>query len=196
MVLGLILAGGRSQRFGSEKALAELAGVSLLERAHRRLSAPCAQVAVSGARPGASALADRLGAPRLADPYGAPHGPLSGVLAGLEWAASQREELLLVLPCDAPLLPPDLEARLLAEIGGAPAAVVHSPEGLQPLCALWRTALTRALRAALADGLHPPAHQVLTDAGAAQIAFPDAAGFLNVNTTADLAEAERRLALR
>jgi molybdopterin-guanine dinucleotide biosynthesis protein A len=196
MVLGLILAGGRSQRFGSEKALAELAGVSLLERAHRRLSAVCAQVAVSGATPGAAALAERLDAPLLADPPGAPRGPLSGVLAGLDWAAGRRESLLLVLPCDTPLLPADLEARLLAEIGGAPAAAARAPDGLQPLCALWRTALARALRAALADGLHPPAHQVLTDAGAVETIFPDAAAFLNVNTTADLAEAERRLALR
>ena len=47
MIYGLILAGGRSERFGSEKALARLGGLSLLERAHARLSRACEKVAVS-----------------------------------------------------------------------------------------------------------------------------------------------------
>ncbi|HEY3695955.1 molybdenum cofactor guanylyltransferase [Phenylobacterium sp.] len=197
MALGLVLAGGRSRRFGREKAAAELGGLTLLERAHRRLAAVCSQVAVSApAGAAAERLAGSLGAPLLPDPYGAPRGPLSGVLAGLDWALGQREELLITLPCDAPLLPDDLEARLLSEIGAAPAAVARTPDGLQPLCALWRTALARPLRAALADGLHPPVHQVLTDANAAQVAFTDREAFLNVNTPADLAEAARRLAAR
>ena len=195
MVLGLILAGGRSQRFGAEKAAALLGGLTLLERAHGRLSAVCRQVAVSAPVGGAAAaLAERLGAPLLPDPYGAPRGPLSGILAGLDWALGEREELLLTLPCDAPLLPDDLEARLLAAVAAAPAAVARSPEGLQPLCAVWRTALARPLRAALADGLHPPVHQVLTDANAAEALFADAGAFLNINTPADFEEAARRLA--
>jgi molybdopterin-guanine dinucleotide biosynthesis protein A len=194
--LGLVLAGGRSQRFGADKAAADLGGLSLLARAHRRLAGQCRRVAVS-APPGgaAAALAADLAAPVLPDPYGAPRGPLSGVLAGLEWAVGERAEFLITLPCDAPLLPADLEARLLAAAQGAPAAVARTPDGLQPLCAVWRTALARPLRAALADGLHPAVHQVLADANAAPVDFADAGAFLNVNTPEDLAEAARRLGL-
>jgi len=193
MVLGLILAGGRSRRFGAEKAVATLGGVSLLARAHARLRAVCADVAVSAPTGGgAAALAESLGLACLEDPRGAPPGPLSGVLAGLQWAQG-RDELLLTLPCDAPLLPDDLAERLLAALGAAPAAVARSPRGLQPLCAVWRTLMIRPLQAALADGLHPPAHTLLTDAGAVQVAFQDEAAFLNINTPEDFAEAERRL---
>jgi molybdopterin-guanine dinucleotide biosynthesis protein A len=194
MIVGLVLAGGRSQRFGSDKALAELGGRPLLEIAVTRLAAVCAQVAVS-APPGgpAAALAERLGVPVLADPPAAPRGPLSGVLAGLEWALDKRADLLVTLPCDAPLLPADLEDRLVAATQGAIAAVARSPAGLQPLCAAWGVGMTRALQSALAHGLHPAVHQILADAGAAEVRFDDDAAFLNVNTAADLAEAERRL---
>jgi len=153
-------------------------------------------VAVSAPAGGeAESLAARLGFARLEDPPGSPRGPLSGVLAGLQWTRGE-DDLLLTAPCDAPLLPPDLAERLLAAIGAAPAAVARSPGGLQPLCAVWRTMMIRPLQAALADGLHPPAHRILTDANAAVVDFPDEAAFLNVNTLEDLAEAERRLAGR
>jgi molybdopterin-guanine dinucleotide biosynthesis protein A len=194
MIVGLVLAGGRSQRFGSDKALAELGGRPLLEIAVERLAAVCAHVAVSAPPDGpAAALAERLGVPVLADPPAAPRGPLSGVLAGLEWALERRADLLVTLPCDAPLLPADLESRLIGAARDAVAAVARSPAGLQPLCAAWGVGMTRALHSALAHGLHPAAHQILSDAGAAEVRFEDDADFLNVNTQADLAEAERRL---
>jgi molybdopterin-guanine dinucleotide biosynthesis protein A len=196
MVNGLILAGGRSRRFGAEKAAAQLGGVSLLERACAQLGGTCDQVAVSAPAGGeAERLAVRLGLVRLEDPPGSPRGPLSGVLAGLHWTRGVGE-LLLTAPCDAPLLPQDLAERLLAAIGAAPAAVARSPGGLQPLCAIWRTMMIRPLQAALADGLHPPAHRILADANAVIVDFPDEAAFLNVNTPEDFAEAERRLKAR
>ena len=46
-IAGLVLAGGRSQRFGSEKASAQLAGLSLLRRAVDTLRPLAANVAVS-----------------------------------------------------------------------------------------------------------------------------------------------------
>ena len=194
MIVGLVLAGGRSLRFGADKALASLGGRTLLEIAVARLGQVCTETAVSAPLGGpVAALAERLGLAVLDDPPAAPRGPLSGVLAGLEWAQSRRASLLLTLPCDAPLLPDDLESRLIAAANGAPAAVARTPGGLQPLCAAWSPGMTRALRSALADGLHPAAHQILADAGAVETRFDDEAAFINVNTPQDLAEAERRL---
>ena len=48
MILGCVLAGGQSQRFGSDKALAELAGRSLLARAVDALWGWCEAVVVVG----------------------------------------------------------------------------------------------------------------------------------------------------
>jgi molybdopterin-guanine dinucleotide biosynthesis protein A len=195
MPLGLVLAGGRSRRFGAEKAAAPLAGTTLLERACARLAAHCEQVAVSaplGSQ--AAALAANLGLLVLEDPRGAPRGPLSGVLAGLDWAQAAGVDQLLTLPCDTPLVPADLEPRLLQASAAAAVAAARSPGGQHPLCSVWRTWMHRTLRGALADGLHPAVRQLVADAGVVWVDFPDDAAFLNINTPEDLAVAERGLA--
>jgi len=189
MIAGLILAGGRSRRFGSEKAVALLGGESLFARAYRNLAAHCPVVAISAASGSqAEGLAKALGAPVLHDPAGAPDGPLAGVMAGLDWAKAIGLELLATLPCDVPLAPADFVARL-----GTAAAVVQTPQGVQPLCALWPVSAAEALRATLADGSHPPVRRMLQEIGATFVDFDDAAAFANVNTPQDLAEVERRL---
>jgi len=194
MTLGLIIAGGRSQRFGAEKAVATLGGISLLERSRRLLMDSCREVAVNAPLgSAAAALAEALGAPVVPDAEDGPRGPLSGVLAGLIWAYGQGEELLLTAPCDAPLLPRDLGPRLLAALGPEAAAVARSPDGVQPLCAVWRTSMIEAIEWALAEGEHPPVRQVLASACAVEAAFDDAGAFLNINTAQDLIEAARRM---
>src|SRR5258706_13654200 len=79
---GLVLAGGRSSRFGAEKAVQVLAGVTLLERALGVLDAVCMVVAVSAAPGLAKASATRLGRTVLADDPGHVNGPLAGRSAG------------------------------------------------------------------------------------------------------------------
>ncbi|MEZ5697047.1 MAG: NTP transferase domain-containing protein [Sphingomonadaceae bacterium] len=46
MTLGVVLAGGQSTRFGSDKALAELHGQSLLSRAVEQMRCWCEEVVV------------------------------------------------------------------------------------------------------------------------------------------------------
>jgi molybdopterin-guanine dinucleotide biosynthesis protein A len=188
LLYGLVLAGGRSSRFGSDKALARLNRVSLLETAVNHLSLNCREVAVS-APPGSGAaeLADSLGLVVLHDRPGDVAGPLAGVRAGLTWAGGCGGEWLATVPCDAPLLPADIVARLLEALDEAPAAVAETEEGVEPLCAVWKLSALDALEAELADGRHPPVHQVLERLGAARVGFPDPGLFLNVNTPEDLA---------
>lgn len=195
MRAGLILAGGRSSRFGSEKAVARLGGQSLLWRIHHQLSRACEVIAVSAPpASGAATEAKALAATVLSDPPGAALGPLTGVLAGLDWAAAQGADVLFTLPCDTPLTPPDLLDRLAAGLGAAPAAVARAPGGVQPLCAAWSTTLTEPLRRAMADGHHPSVRRFLEAAGGVAVDFDDDGAFFNLNTLQDLAEAERRLA--
>lgn len=195
MVLGLILAGGRSTRFGGEKAAARLGGLPLLAHAHRRLAAHCRIIGVNAPRVSeAGRLAIGLGAPLVRDPPNAPHGPLAGIAAGLVWAQRENEDLLVTLPCDTPLVPPDTVPRLIAAAAGHEAAVARTEAGVQSLCSAWRVSMLDAVFAALAQDPHPPVHAILREAGAAEVAFEDAAAFLNINTPQDLAEAERRLA--
>ena len=191
-VAGVVIAGGRSVRFGGEKAAAELAGKPLLLWAVRRLQAACAPVAVN-TRPGTQteALAQTEGLPVLHDTPGDAAGPLAGVRVGLEWAQRLGARSLAVSPCDAPLLPDDLFTRLVAA-AGAGAAMAETSEGRQPLCAVWPVTALPVVAAALADGAHPPTWRVLESLGAVHVSFPDAGAFANLNTRADLAAIAER----
>jgi molybdopterin-guanine dinucleotide biosynthesis protein A len=189
-VAGVVIAGGRSIRFGGEKAVATFHGEPLLQRAARRLALACGAVAVN-ARPDtqAMALARQLGYEVLHDAPGDPDGPLSGVKAGLQWAQAQGARMLAVSPCDAPLLPEDLYARLVAAAGEGAAMAVTS-EGRQPLCAVWPVTALPMLTAALAGGDHPPTWRMLEQVGVTNVMFEPAAGFANANTREELARLE------
>jgi len=193
-VVGMVVAGGRSTRFGGEKATALLEGQPLLAWAVRRLQRSCGEVAVN-ARPGTEteALARALGLEVLHDAPGDPDGPLAGVKAGLVWAASRGAASLAVSPCDAPLLPEDLFARLI-DAAGAGAAMAVTDEGRQPLCAVWPVSALPFLTEAMAGGAHPPTWRTLESLGAVQVRFDPPEAFANVNTCEDLDLAAKRLA--
>lgn len=191
-IAGLVIAGGRSTRFGGEKAVAPFAGQPLLLWAAQRLMGACASVAVN-ARPGtaAAALAQSAGYLVLHDAPGDAEGPLAGVRAGLTWARSAGFRALAVSPCDAPLLPGDLYPRLI-EAAGEGAALAVTDEGRQPLCAVWPVAALEAVSLALSGGAHPPTWRVLEELGAVRVAFDVPGAFANLNTREELAALEAR----
>ncbi len=189
-ICGLVLAGGRSRRFGREKALAEIGGRPLVEHVAAVLANGCDRVAIN-AEPssGAAAWAHARALPVITDGDDDPHGPLAGIKAGLEWARTNGMAQLVTAPCDTPFLPRDLVKRLANALGGQAAAFAYTDDGPQPVCAIWRVEAAGAVAAALADGCHPPIRQVLATLDAAKALF-DRQAFMNVNTPEALARAE------
>lgn len=182
-IVGLVLAGGRSRRFGWEKAAVMVEGRPLLDAALAGL-AGCGALAVNApAESEASRLATVRRLPVLFDGEGLPDGPLTGVLAGLDWARSQGAAWLATSPCDLADPPTDLLDRL-AQVGGP--AYALAPDGRHPLSALWPVDLAEPLRAILGRE-HPPVRAVQDDAGFKAVLFPDAAAFANLNTPGALA---------
>lgn len=194
-VAGLVLAGGRSVRFGGEKAAARLDGKPLLLWAVERLARCCASVAVSVRRgTEAEALTQSYGLTALYDAAGDAAGPLSGVKSGLIWADGIGAQSLAVSPCDVPLLPDDVFARLIdAAAGGA--AMAETSDGRQPLCAVWPVAALPAVAAALEGGAHPPTWAVLERLSARKVRFDPPTAFANLNTREDLAAVEAQRAI-
>ena len=129
---------------------------------------------------------------------GARPGPLAGVLSAMDWAAGLGQAQVATVPWDTPFLPRDLLARLAeaAEAGGAPIALACGPdaergEALHPAVGLWSCALREDLRAALAAGTRRVRGWAAVQ-GFATARFegpPDP--FFNINTPADMAQAER-----
>jgi len=187
IVVGLLLAGGRSSRFGSEKAVFELqSGLAMMDAPLNALRSACVRVAVSArVGGGAETRARRLDLPILVDDPAHPEGPLAGILAGLEWAAAVGADWLVTAPCDAPTVKDRLVKDLIAEvIKGAPAAVAVSGSNWEPLLAAWPVRTARLhLTTLLHQGTHPSVKTVLAELGALPVTGHDG---VNVNRPSDL----------
>ncbi len=181
------MAGGAGRRMGGDKAAVRLAGQSLLGHAIARLEPQVERLAISAN--GDLARFAGYGVPVLLDET--PLGPLSGVLAALRWAAPLGATAVVTLAVDTPFSPCDLVPQLCLAAESAPEglAIAHAAKD-HPTCAIWPVSLTEALAAFLGSGAKPRV-LAFTDAHhAARAYFPDEAAFQNLNTPADLAEAE------
>jgi molybdopterin-guanine dinucleotide biosynthesis protein A len=198
-VAGVILAGGLSRRMGGgDKCLRPLGGRPLLahivERARPQVAALVLNANGDPARFAGFSL------PVAADVIEGFAGPLAGVLTGLEWAAQNAPQCRWVasFASDAPFVPRDLVARLLAAADAEKAdlACAMSDGQAHPVFGLWRVDLAGDLRRAVADeGIHK-VDRWTARYRLAQVEFPATPfdPFFNANRPEDLAEAERLLA--
>lgn len=188
--LGVILAGGLARRMGGgDKGLLPLGDGTILSHVIARLEPQVAGLALNAN--GDPARLAPFGLPVIADTIDGFAGPLAGVLAGLDWAATQGAQHIVTAAADTPFFPCDLVPRLLAT--GTPVALAATADGLHPTFGLWPVALRDDLRAALQGGLRKVIHW--TENHNAGTALFDDAGdpFFNVNTHEDLARAEAML---
>ena len=187
-VAGLLLAGGRSSRFGSEKAVALLGDGLLMDVPLAALRATCDALAVSARQgSGAEARAAELGVRCFSDTPHDPEGPLAGIRRGLLWAEAAGFDWLAIAPCDAPTLGADQYRALIRAVErGAPASVGQGEAGWEPLVSVWPVGAGRlTLDAALAEGTHPAIRVVLAAIGAVPVALTGYDG-RNVNAPADM----------
>ena len=155
-VTGIVLAGGRSSRFGSDKLVAVVDGRPLLDLAIEGLAAVSDEILVVLA-PGddrdLAAACDTTTIRRVADP--ALHGgPLVGLLAGLEVA---DQPIVVLAGGDMPNLSPAVLGAmiraLVASESGADAVILASRGDRPPLPAVVRTgAATDVARRLVGDG--------------------------------------------
>ena len=168
-LMGAVLAGGQSTRFGSDKALAVLGGRTLLDHAVARLSDWCGSVVIAGREDGVPDWP----APGM--------GPLGGIAGALRAARASGATALLTCGVDSPGLPDDLPERL----SPGPAYVAA-----QPVIGLWPVSVLPALEAILAGtGRH--SLRALAEATSAR-AITLASAPPNINRPADLDALLRR----
>ncbi|WP_052365270.1 molybdenum cofactor guanylyltransferase MobA [Halotalea alkalilenta] len=192
-VEAVILAGGEGRRMGGvDKGLVEFAGRALVEHVLERLAPQVVGVSISANRSLSAYRAQAVGAVFGDRSECAGAGPLAGIDAALT-RMRPGSEWLLVVPCDAPLLPIDLCARLLA-VAQETTEVVYACDRkhCHPTVALLRRELAPRLRTALLEGVRRPLDFYAgCETRIAQ--FPDPIAFANLNTPAQLAELESML---
>jgi molybdopterin-guanine dinucleotide biosynthesis protein A len=194
--VGLILAGGLARRMGGgDKARITIDGKTILERVLATMTPQCGRLILNANGDPARFADTRL--PVVADSVPDFAGPLAGILAGLDWAATHAPDIADVasVPGDCPFLPADLVARLTAARAQAntPLACARSGDWRHPVVGLWPVVLREDVRKALmVDGLHKI--EIWTARHGVAIADWPATPidpFFNVNTPEDVAAAER-----
>jgi molybdenum cofactor guanylyltransferase len=197
--LGLILAGGLARRMGGgDKARIKIGNKTILERVLACLTPQCARLIINAN--GNPARFDDTGLSVVADSVPDFAGPLAGILAGLDWAATNVPQFdwMASAPGDCPFLPDNLVARLheARSKAGTPLACARTGPWRHPVVALWPVSLRENLRRALTvEGLHKI--EIWTARHGVAIAdWPDKPvdPFFNVNTPEDAARAEELVA--
>ena len=195
-MIGIVLAGGQATRIGGgDKGALLVGGTTILERVVTRLRAQCDHVIINAN--GDSQRFAALQLPVVADTVVGQPGPLAGVLAALDHVASHHPDapFAVTVPADTPFLPVDLVARLQDQRVADRAEIVcaRSGDATHHVVALWSVTLRSNLRAALVDEDMRKVRSFMDRHAAAFVTWPTdpCDPFFNVNTRADLDQAER-----
>ena len=188
---GVILAGGRSRRFGDDdKALADLAGVPMLRRVADRLAPVTDEIVVNcraDQRPEIDAIVADFPWPATVAVDEEPDlGPMAGIATGL---AATDAPYAAVVACDMPFVDPDFVAYCFERAAGHDGAVPRRDDGwyqttqavyrTEPMRAACERALDRAERKIL-SALSPLEYVVVSEAEIDRHASPRT--FENCNT--------------
>jgi len=198
-VVGVLLAGGLARRFGGgDKCLIELCGKPLLSHVLERARPQVGRLILNAN--GDPARFAEYGLDVVADVVEGFAGPLAGILTVLEWTRDNVPDAKWVasFPTDAPVLPTDLVARLLAAVDeqGADMACAQSNGRSHPVIAIWPVSIADELRTALVDEDIRKIDRFTARYNIAHVDFPvtDFDPFLNINAPEDLASATALLA--
>jgi molybdopterin-guanine dinucleotide biosynthesis protein A len=150
---GIILAGGKSTRMGSSKALLPFGGETMLQRVVRLLSTVVSPIVVVAA-PGQS-LPQLPPNVAVVQDEREGRGPLEGLRAGLK-ALPGGSEAAYVTSCDVPLLVPAFVRQLIDLLTNHDIAVMEIEGFAHPLSAVYRRGTLAQVEALLAhDRLRP-----------------------------------------
>jgi molybdenum cofactor guanylyltransferase len=187
----VILAGGRSVRMGTPKALLPFDGQPAIRHVVGVLEPLFADIVVV-ATTGLDLPPMPVTVVRDDVPY---QGPVAGILHGLK---ASREDAAFVTSCDAVFLRPELIAHLVSLHAGFDAVVPRWQGRLQPLVAVYRRLLVPVLARRVAQGelrlgdLVEAARTRYVEDREVRRFDPDGASFFNMNSPGDYAEALKR----
>jgi molybdenum cofactor guanylyltransferase len=190
-VTGCILAGGRSSRFGADKALVIWRGKTLLTHCVERLRPQVDKTVINTNSSAPQYRAQGLIlVPDRTDSF---DGPLAGVLAGLEWARENGASHLATVAVDTPLFPESLVAAL-SKKAEKKIVAAESAAGFHPTFALWPVSAAPALASWLACGQSRKMTDFLNSQAFETAMFASTGPldpFFNINTPEDLAALSR-----
>lgn len=191
----LVMAGGRSSRFGSDKLVAILGPGRLMDHVLARL-VPWFEETVVVHAPGKPLDGLPPGVRQTPDEREG-GGPLVGLVSGL---VACRTEWAFAAAADMPFVRRELIDALWARTAQADVVVPIGPRGTEPLCAFYRASVLPHARAAIEAGkrrvisFFDEVRVVHLTEDEVRAVDPDLTSFFNINTAADLTAAATTLA--
>ena len=188
---GLILAGGESNRMGpGNKALATLAGKTLLEHVIDRLNPQVASILLNGVR----SSFDNFPYPVVEDKLDNFQGPLTGLYSAFESGKLTSADYVMMVACDGPFFPENLVSKLYCEINKdeSDVACVRYQGVAQPMFSLWHKRTAAIVRKTLLIDKNGGFKPLIGSLRSVYLDWPELSvnPFLNVNTPEDLKFAE------
>lgn len=178
--VGILLAGGMSRRYGSDKAFAKINDYYFYEKAYHALETVCDEVIIVTREELLTLFPSHYTVITDLETYSG-CGPLAGIYSAMMYKEAER---YVVLPCDMPLIDAAILEQLLyrhqTEI-----TIVEVAERLQPLISVW----DRSVKEKLAESLEKQQYRlrdvfdstsIMKVAGEALTEYEEI--FMNVNT--------------
>ena len=187
---GIILAGGKARRMGgTDKGLSLLQGQPMVLHVIERLKPQLTSLLISANRNREQYR--QFNYPVVNDGDDLFLGPLAGIASAIQVT---EPPLVLITPCDTPLLPTDLVSRLHETLNQSDStiAVAHDGERLQQLCFLAQ----RSILDSIIQQLKQDQRRVqrwINSLNPAICTFDDPLAFSNINTPDEQRQMEQRL---
>ena len=176
----LILAGGRSRRFGEDKSQLRINGMLVAQMLIERLKGLFEQILISSDRPGKF---DLPGVLEVVDEYSG-KGPLGGVHAGMKACS---KPWVFVLACDMPAIERNVVEEMLSAASAttAQAIIPKHDAGYEPLCAMYSCDAFGTIEALITQGGRPGMLDLLNKLDVVYLKTDNC--YFNVNTPEDAA---------
>lgn len=129
-IVGAVLAGGKSTRMGSDKALLPVQGRPMIQIVAETLSHVFSDVIVAG---GQADQFEYLRLPVIPDLFSG-CGPMAGIHAALSYS---KPSPIFILSCDTPFIPAELVRYIIDFESDFPTKIAQYDNEVQPLCGLY-----------------------------------------------------------
>jgi len=196
-ILAVVLAGGKSKRFGEDKNLAKLGNITLLERVLKKVTQKFKKtLIVSNQNLNIKKLNSVIIVP---DCIQGNLGPLVGVLTAMKWIKKNNEKYQWVatFPCDTPFFDTSIvdEYKSKIKLNESSLYFVKSNEKRHNIFGLWSVKLIDTLEKDLVDNNYRKVERWADKIGVKIINIKNDKfdSFFNINTKTDLEEANKLL---
>ena len=195
-ILGVILAGGKSERFGDDKTAAKLGNKSLLEHTIEKIEKKFHEILIiSNNEKFVSIKKNVFSTKDLIEGH---LGPLVGVLSAMEWIKKNKKKYnwIATFPCDTPFFDENLVDKIMdcSKNSSKKLYFLKSGNRRHNIFGLWSLEVKDILLEDINKG-HRKVEEWANKVGSEIIEINDENdyNFLNINTKEDLEKAKKKI---